>query len=189
MLTIAPRITSGPRRKTAGDKPVRILRLQVPDQPVDSEWGTAELGLQNPGQPTDLPKPTDIVVYNGQPWHFAGGILHPHPRVHHDHPETVLRLSLTRHESAVWWSEEDFTITKIVLAPHHGDANQATAPTNQPHFPFSAPLAKGEEQDEQKRRIFVVRSTVPVPEADNRTFKITFTIHGEAIDPDMHCGD
>jgi len=189
MLTIAPKSTSGPTRKMPAEKPVRILHVPLNGQSVELYGAATEIGLQNPGNPTDLPMPNDIIVYDGKPWHFAGGALHPHPLVHLTHPETVLQLSLKRQESAVWWSDEMFTITKILPVQHHGDADLATAPSGQPYFPFSGPLETVQEEDVQRKKIFVVRSTVPVGEADNRTFKITFTMHDEAIDPDMHCGD
>lgn len=122
---------------------------------------------------------TDIVVLAGQPFHFAKGELHPHPRVHIDHPETILKLYRRRKERAVWWSERPFEIFDIV--PEAG-ADNVGAP-----YPFSARLETVSQMAIDNKTIFVARSTIPIAAADDHEYKISFRIEGREIDPNMYC--
>jgi hypothetical protein len=125
--------------------------------------------------------PHDIIVFAGQPFHFANDHeLHAHPGVHHYHPETLLTLHRKRGERALWWSERSFAITQIVPeAPKKAD--KAEAPFLTPKTEPSRGIA-GES-------IYVARSAVPAATADDQEYKITFTIEGEPqpVDPNMYC--
>src|SRR6185436_4812071 len=61
---------------------------------------------------------TDIIVVGHEPWHIVDGRLEAHPAVHTKFQQTVLKLLPERGETAVWWSEEPFTITDITPDPH-----------------------------------------------------------------------
>lgn len=150
---------------------------------IDGTVTAAGLGLV--AQHVGLAAPTDVVVFAGRPWHAVNGELMGHPEVHQNAPETVLQLSIGRQQNAVWWSEDRFDITGVEFA-HHG-APGASASSSVEAFPFRAPLATRVEKDLNGRDIFVARSTVPLPESVDKTYKITFTMDGEVIDPDMHC--
>jgi len=179
MADTIPSLSAGPKLSHV-EKGVHILRLSIYGgesgaPPPDSAVGavTKQIGP---------PKPTDIVVFDHQPWHFAGGALKSHPQVHVDHPETILQLSISRGEKAVWWSEEHFTITDIDYSHH--STRVAGAPKN----PFSAPFETVPVDDGKGKTIFVSRSTVPVAQSEGQMYKIKFNIGGENIDPDMSCG-
>ena len=161
------------------NKRVHILQLSMDGG--ESSASPPDSAIEDVAKQIGPPKPTDIIVFDHQPWHFAGGALRSHPRVHVDYPETILQLSISRGETAVWWSEENFTITDIDYSHHAPRA--AEAPKN----PFSAPLETRPEDDGSGKRIYVARSTVPVPKSKGQMYKIKFTIGGENIDPDMSC--
>jgi hypothetical protein len=126
------------------------------------------------GQPN--PAPTDVVVFSGRPWHFAGGRLRKHSHdMHHKYKDTVLKLSRRRAQRAVWWSEKRFDITAI--------ANTRSDGVQDP-FPMPATV---EESDSGGNTIYVARAMVHRAEADDNRYKISFQIGGQAIDPDMDC--
>ncbi len=124
------------------------------------------------------PKATDVIVFGGNPWHFAGGELRKHPEVHRQFPETVLKLFRKTQDRAVWWSEHEFRITGIEKEEPENDGTAA--------YPFAfAPEAR--LQPISGQRIWVARSSVPVNDAYGQEYKITFTIEGRTIDPNMEC--
>lgn len=125
------------------------------------------------------PRITDVVVYAGEPWHFAGGRLRKHPEVHKAYPDTVLRVFRKRGEKVVWWSEDEFRVTDI--------QNEDPRLRGKMDDPFGEPIHQGWEDDAEGRPIWVARSTVPLPSADGQQFKITFTMQGKKIDPNMEC--
>jgi hypothetical protein len=182
MITTAP-LSIGPRLDTA-EKGVHIIKL-VP---------TAALAEVMNATPTDAqlteaclhvgkPAPTDIVVFDHQPWHVVNGQLKAHPQVHIDHPETILTISFSARERPVWWSEEPFTI-KGIQRSHHG-----TSVAGSPDYPFDAgvmPLAAQAERDLHGRPVFVARATTILKASVGQTYKINFSM-GEDIDPDMSC--
>jgi len=178
MPATIPSLSVGPRLSKL-EKGVHILRLSA----YGGESGAPppESAVENVAKQIGPPQPTDIIVFDHQPWHFAGGALRPHPRVHVDHPETILQLSISGRESAVWWSEENFTITDIDYSHHPPRVDGA------PRDPFSAALETRQEDDRGGKKIFVARSTVPVPKSMGQMYKIRFNIGGEDIDPDMSC--
>ena len=201
MLTIAPKTTAGPQRRRKAEKHVQILRLSAVGL-AKGAAGADEIELKT-GTEADLPQVNDIVVLDHKPWHYAGNRLRRHPQVHTAYPETILYVVRARNESAVWWSTEPFKITNIVAHSSreaggaqslvsHDQSPAKGAPTDWPHYPFTEALTTVIEDDERRTtKLYVVRSTVPVEEADDKTFKITFTMEGEPepIDPDMHCGE
>jgi hypothetical protein len=140
-------------------------------------------------------KPTDVIVFRGKPWHMIDHELLKHPEVHVAHPETVLELHVGR-EKAVWWSEHDFTITRIEL---HADAAEAAAAptaapppaasdaTAPPSKPFPEPETRIESSADLAAELHVARSTVPIPESKTYEYKITFTRNQRRIDPNMRC--
>ena len=136
------------------------------------------------------PAARDIVVFNKQPWHFAGPSgqlqLRSHPQVHIDFPDSVVVLSIGGNQKAVWWSETSFTITSVRPSPHHPNPHFPEAATTPPQYPFTDSLVTRVE-NHNGRDLFVVRSSVPVPGAANHMYKIVFTIGGDPIDPDAYC--
>ena len=124
------------------------------------------------------PKFTDIVVFEGQPWHYAFGHLRKHPEVHHEFPQTRLTLFRKVNHKAVWWSETRFDIVGI---GRHEPVRAGAALR-----PFDPPKT-GVERAKDGRDIYVARSAVPNPDADYQEYKISFTIQGETIDPNTYC--
>ena len=120
-----------------------------------------------------------FIVVNKRPWHYAGGTLRPHDHaLHEDFPETVLQLCRAQGNRAVWWSEEPLEITSIKKS----DLDL----TDGGPYPFTN-LETEVVEDDLGRKLHIVRSSVPKPEADGHKYKIVFTIGGEPIDPDMSC--
>jgi hypothetical protein len=125
---------------------------------------------------------TDIVVFDHQPWHKVLDELKAHPQVHIDYPETILEISFSRKERAVWWSTEPFTITSVRPSPHH--AASAAAPNNPfdgPPEPYVATPMPGTVVT-----VYAVRAMPIVQKAVGHMYKISFEM-GEDIDPDMSC--
>jgi hypothetical protein len=138
--------------------------------------------------------PTDVVVFAKRPWHFAGRPpAHPiqlrsHPQVHHDFPETILVLSVSKKQQAVWWCEKEFNITQVQPSHHPAQPGFPEAITAPPAYPFPIPapiVARLEHHD--SRDMFVARSGVPISAAKEHMFKISFTIENDTIDPDTYC--
>jgi hypothetical protein len=120
---------------------------------------------------------TDVIVFAGKPWHKVQGRLRKHPDVHTEFQQTVLKLLIERGETAVWWSEHDFTITEIKA---HDHAVGGSAP------PFPVP-ATADDYDASGMRIRVAKSSVPPEAARNHEYKVTFTRSQQTIDPNMKC--
>jgi hypothetical protein len=178
MIIELPQMSVGPKT-SAKEKDVHIFRLPRPASSVGQSAAADPITFN--AAPLGPVRPTDIVVMDCEPWHYVGGELRAHARAHHDFPETILQLSRKQENRAVWWSEEPFEITEIGPS----DLDDAKGP-----YPFLAqvPLAATTERDRADRRdIFVVRSSVHIPGADNHKYKIVFTIGGDSIDPDMSC--
>ena len=137
------------------------------------------------------PEPTDVVVYDGKPFHCAALPGHrkgpqAHPRVHEDYPQTVLVVTGAKDQSAVWWSETPFS--NVTIGPSdHPNRFFPEADTQAPKDPFGEPLQVNTETS-NGRLLYVVRSHVPIPGAVGHMYKIEFTMEGQQIDPDMYCG-
>jgi hypothetical protein len=184
---------SGPKLEQ-NDWGVEIILVR--DEVVLAELGRRTLGDGPPATVTlahvakhiGKPNPTDIVVFARRPFHFADGQLRAHPKVHEDFPETVTVLSRGKHDRAVWWSREHFTITSIRPAGHgHANPNYPEATTVPPPYPFAAQLTTRVEQSPQGVDLFVVRSTEPIAGTEQHMYKIEFTMAGSSIDPDAYC--
>ncbi len=177
--------SSGPEREV-NVTPVHIVLIEEPISICDDGTPTA-IGLAMVHKHIgghDALSPTDVVVFNGRPWHMVCGIPKHHPEVHVTSPETVLRLSRKAGERASWWSERPFTIDTIALAHGHGHEHGGAPPP----YPFAErSLRTAQTLDRHGRAIFIARSVVPVEGAVGHTYKVTFTIGGQAIDPDMFC--
>ena len=139
--------------------------------------------------------PTDIVVFDNQPWHFAGLPGHPrslqaHPMAHQKFHDTVLVLSRNAEQKAVWWSETPFEDMKIRPSKHRPSQSERAvypeAKTDPPESPFEKPLEVCVEPC-SRGPLYVVRSGIPVLAAERHMFKISFTIDGHTIDPDAYC--
>jgi hypothetical protein len=134
--------------------------------------------------------PTDIIVFNKQPWHFAGRgsdkQLRAHPQVHHDFPETILVLKPD--EEAVWTSDRLFVVTDAkpsgVVHPHPGFVEGTNHPDPYP-FGFPKPIQARQETTGTWR----VHSGTPSVGAQLHMYKISFSIETDDIDPDVYCGD
>jgi hypothetical protein len=155
------------------------------------------LGTATVAQVSDLVQqawPTDIVVFAGQPFHVASlpghkKLLREHPQVHQTFPQTVLVISIKDQQRAVWWSETNFTITKIEPSHHANNPFFREADTIAPRSPFASPDPPPTRiENVSGRDLYVARSTVPVAAAAFHMYKIEFTMEGQEIDPDMYCG-
>jgi hypothetical protein len=112
-------------------KPVQIVFIEEAIE-IGSDGEPTAIGVaavhDHIGGPDALGR-TDVVVFNGQPWHMVDGTPKSHPKVHIDFPDTILNLSVTGGERACWWSQQDFTIDSIALSRDHvhGGAAVSTA--------------------------------------------------------------
>jgi hypothetical protein len=178
MLVTVQNPSPGPKVAAPAEKAVHIARLIV-DTAAGAAAGSPGAGAAPVPHNIGPARPTDIFVFDHQPYHFAAGGLHPHPQVHIDHPETILHLSISQGERVTWWSEENFAILEV--NPSHHDPNPGP-------FPFAATIRTEESLDAAGRKIFTARSTVPVAAATDHRYKIKFSIGAQIIDPDMSCG-
>src|SRR5215471_16412386 len=93
----------------------------VPKSKAKGLAAAAALLRRGPRQPE--PEPTDICVYNGKPWHYAGlpghtKELQAHPKVHKEYRNTVLVVIRKKRQSVVWWSETAFSDVTIAPSKH-----------------------------------------------------------------------
>jgi hypothetical protein len=151
--------------------PLDTVTCVSPSHPTDAELAQVALHI---GQPTE----TDVIVFAGQPWHFAEGKLRKHPEVHKLFRDTILTLYKSKRDTAVWWSEKEFMITGI--------------DKEDPKKNFTADYPFGAKPDAERKTIdgkpvWVAKSTVPVDTAYGQEYKITFEMGGQRIDPNMDC--
>ena len=172
MVVTTANLSSGPKLDKGIDKGVHIIRLVA-------DTGGAAGGPPPGGGPhaakNIVASPTDILVFDHQPWHFVNDQVVSHDTAHHDYPETILRVRAEK-ERAVWWSEERFQISAIDeshLDPH---------PNGKKPFP---PPATVDATDAQGRTIYVARSAPPQGDSKNHFYKISFAMGTDDIDPDM----
>lgn len=186
MAMIRASATTGPAAE-ANVKSVHIVLLDAASVLDEVSGGLAD---------ANRPAPTDIFVSAGQPFHFAGepGRLIAHPDAHHDFKETILYLRVQR-DSVLWWSEKEFHIDNdIRLADDHAHpallaAEREPPAANPPKSPFSASISSRAIKDSSGKVLFwEARSTAPAADAHGHQYKISFTIEGQTIDPDMFCG-
>src|SRR3954465_14210139 len=148
--------------------------------------GTGAVGaatLSQVGAQVGQALPTDIVVFAGQPYHMAGlpghkREPHVHPKVHDDFPETILVISISKAQTAVWWRETRFDITSIKPSTHpHANGCYPQADSAPAPYPFAAvpPLPTTREERVNGRTLYVARSTVPISSASRHMYKIEFT--------------
>lgn len=184
-----------PTRPESNEKPKEkhIRIIYVPVEVVLADMQRDTLGTEPAGTVTlahvakhiGTPAPTDIVVFNKQPWHFAGHgtdqRLREHPRVHRDFPETVTVLKPG--EEAVWTSDRNFQIVDAQPAGHaHPEFIEASGPF--PRYPFANhPIVTREETHGR----WVAHSGVAKTDAQQHMYKIIFSIETEDIDPDVYC--
>ena len=189
MIVAGATRTNGPKSVKNG---VHIIFVEAePSTCHNPDESTSDAGLDEAAKLVTWAQPTDVVVFDRKPWHYVDNKLRAHPKVHDDYPETILELSISRGDRAVWFSEVRFDITKIELSHHHGSGGSAGSghpadPSASP-YPFSARVVTDAEIDGDGHTIWVARSTVPVPRSVNHMYKISFTIQGMLIDPDMSC--
>jgi hypothetical protein len=176
-------VSSGPRL-IAGDKPVQIVvvgRATGSPGPSTIEEETIR-SAETVANAIPHTKPRDIVVIAKKPYHLVVKKLREHPKAHHEFPDTILQLSIEEGNKAVWWSTVDFKITDISYSAH--TPRQPDAPRN----PFSGLPVTAEDKDDAGRQIWVARSSVPVPQSEGQQYKITLSLEGQEVDPDMYCG-
>ena len=174
------------------EKHVRIIYVPV-DVVVRDAARRAAMGdaradtatLADVAKHIGTPAPTDIVVFNKQPYHFAGvgadKRLREHPQVHIDFPETVLVLKPG--EQAVWTSDRSFEITRAVPSGGHGGPNFPEIGTPEP-YPFpNQPI----RADLRPAGQWIAESGAPKPGARAHMYKISFTIETDDVDPDVYC--
>ena len=120
-------------------------------------------------------EPVDILVdanpMNNVPSHCVKGTVFDHGKAH-AFGATIVRLSYKAKESVMWYSDAEFRITTIV--PHE-DKGQGVAPKN----PFLKDLPNTPSK--------AIESGPIQQSAVNHRYKITFTINGRTIDPDLWC--
>jgi hypothetical protein len=176
---------------TLDDAELGVHIIYAPESCGGGQTGAA--ALSQVASQIGKPDPTDIVVYDRQPWHSAGLPGHKkqlwaHPKVHEDFRETVLVISRSKLHKVVWWSEtpiSDFTIAPSGQ-PGHAHEFYPEADSIPPASPFERPLEVCVESC-NGRDLYVVRSSVPKASADHHMFKISFTMDGYPIDPDAYC--
>jgi hypothetical protein len=190
------------KRPESRDHEKHVHIIYVPDEVILAEMRVTAFGERQAGTITlahvakhiGQAAPTDIVVFNKEPYHFAGRPpgqpmqLRRHPQVHHDFPETILVIK--PNEQAVWWSEKEFEVTDVEPSAHaaHPLADFPEGPNPPPRYPFTIPSPIHARLEHHAHGEFwIVRSGVPKPEAHKHMFKISFTIGGHAIDPDGYC--
>lgn len=148
-----------------------------------------DMVLEEAAKRVGNPKKTDIVVFNRKPWHMVKGRLRPHPQVHVEDHDTILKISFKRQERPCWWSEQAFNITRIEHSHHVPAASGASqAGSGVSDYPFATgqtPLPGQQERGNDGEPIFVVRCSPIVAGAVGQTYKINFSMGGEDIDPDM----
>ena len=120
-------------------------------------------------------QPVDILVdanpKNNIPSHCVKGTVVTHGKAHEDQ-STIVMLSYKAKESVLWYADSEFQITSITP---HDDKNAATAPKNPFQKPFPDKPTKA------------VESGPILQAAIDHRYKITFTINGRTIDPDLWC--
>jgi len=189
----------GPDRK-ANEKHVHIIyvsaQLILDEMKVKAFRGvgadTVTLGhvqkhILNPG-------PTDIIVFNKEPYHYAGDPpgkpmeLREHPQVHHDFPETI--VVIRPNEQVVWWSDRAFEIIDAMPSTHgpHDPHRFPESLEPPPPYPFTvaSPIPARPERH-QRGEFWVARSGVPKVDAHQHMYKIKFKIENDEIDPDGYC--
>jgi hypothetical protein len=162
----------------ADERGVHIIFVPDDVVPCGSPSNPTENELKEVAKHIGKPAPTDVIVFGGNPLHFAGEKLKKHPNVHKTNPETVLKLYRSTHDRAVWWSEKDFQINKFEQETP-GDDKKAKEPFDQ--------IPPTERQNSLGGAIFVARSGVPVSQAYGQEYKMTFKMDGRTIDPNMDC--
>ena len=89
MVVTTANLSSGPKLDKGIDKGVHIIRLVA-------DTGGAAGGPPPGGGPhaakNIVASPTDILVFDHQPWHFVNDQVVSHDTAHHDYPETILRV-------------------------------------------------------------------------------------------------
>jgi hypothetical protein len=183
-------LSSGPHLSTA-ESGVTEVGVHIIFLPLDVALGEVDgthvttVGLLMAAKHIGVTRPRDIIVFAGQPWHFAQGALHPHPLVHTLFPETVLELHRSGPkgpEQAVWWSERHFTITTIADEAAYHQSTGAAA--DAVPYPFEVKPVTVPANGLDGKPIFMARSTVPLVTG---RYKISFFMEGQLIDPNMHC--
>lgn len=177
---------------TLKEKHVRIIYVPL-DAVVRDAAARAVLGdrpadtatLQDVAKHIGAPAPTDIIVFNGQPYHYAGHgtdkRLREHPQVHHDFPETVLVLKPG--EEAVWTSDRFFEVTKAEFSGVHPGFTDSGTPD-----PYPFPLRPIRALEDAPGR-WSAHSGEPKDGARQHVYKISFTIETDDIDPDVYCSN
>jgi hypothetical protein len=136
--------------------------------------------------------PTDVIVLNGSPFHFVSPEegVQSHEQAHR-FKETIVYLTVGR-DRVVWWSEKEFRITSIALAGHANEqlvAAETNPPTNPAALvPFQPPVCTAVKDAADRVLYWQARSEVPDQRAHGHQYKMSFTIGGANVDPDMFCG-
>src|SRR5262249_53592980 len=98
--------------------------------------------------------------------------------------QSIVKLSYRQRERAVWWSDRPFNIVSIEESGHFPKTRPSPAPS-----PFGeGPVTREELSTDGSRTLYVARSEPLIQDAADRFYKMSFTIAGDTIDPDMYCG-
>jgi hypothetical protein len=113
MIVAGATRTNGPKSVKNG---VHIIFVEAePSTCHNPDGSTSDASLDEAAKLVTWAQPTDVVVFDRKPWHYVNNKLRAHPKVHDDYPETILELSISHGDRAVWFSEVRFDITKIEL--------------------------------------------------------------------------
>ena len=104
---ITTKTSKGPKLD-AKERDVHIIKVpsEGPLARMMADHAPQEKILQEAAKHVGHPKKTDIVVFDHKPWHMVNDQLRPHPQVHLEDKETILKISFKQQERACWWSEQ-----------------------------------------------------------------------------------
>jgi hypothetical protein len=111
-----------------------------------------------------------------EPYHCPGRRLLEHKNAHAD-KRTLVQISYMNQDSVRWYSDTEFSITRIGL---HDDPPSRDAPTN-PFAPSFAIPSKPSKSINSGR--------ITTKAAVNHQYKIYLAIRGRSIDPDVWCNE
>ena len=109
-----------------------------------------------------------------EPYHCPGGRLLEHKNAHAD-KRTLVMISYMNRDSVRWYSDTEFSITRIGL---HDEKPSGDAPTN----PFAPPFAIPSKPSKS-----INSGPITTKAAVNHQYKIDLAIGGRSIDPDVWC--
>jgi hypothetical protein len=130
---------------------------------------------------------TDFVVVGNEALYFVDWKILTHDRAHNEDPKTVLHLNFSEDEEAVWWCREEFSTTGITYSPHAQRVDSAPENPFEPGNEFKRDSERKESANGNP--VYVIRSGRPDPKAKGQQYKVSFSIGGFDVDPDLYVDD